>query len=64
LTDDLYCVTSLMGDNGYIAVLLNVGASYARFIPEIYSPSWYSIVTPALHYLAIESVRSNSLIQV
>jgi hypothetical protein len=60
----LNSVTSLMRDNWYVAVLLNVGASYALFIPEIYSPSWYYIVTPAPHYLAIESVKSNSLIQV
>ncbi len=64
LTDDLNSVTSLMGDNWYIAVLLNVGASYALFVPEIYSPSWYDIFTRAPHYFAIELVRSNSLIHV
>ena len=64
LTDDLNCVTGLVSDNGYVAILLNVGASYALFVPEVYSPCRYDIVTRAPHYLAIESVRSNSLIQV
>ena len=64
LTHYLYCVTGLVSDNGYVAVLLNVGASYALFIPEIYSPCRYDIVTRAPHYFAIESVRLNSLIHV
>lgn len=53
-----------MCDNGYVAVLLNIGASYAFFVPEVYSPCRYDIVTRAPHYFAIESVRSNSLIHV
>jgi len=64
LTDDLNCVTGLVSDNGYVAVLLNVGASYALFVPEVYSPGRYDIVTRAPHYLVIELVRSNSLIHV
>lgn len=64
LTDDLNCVTGLVSDNGYVAILLNVGASYALFVPEVYSPCRYDIVTRAPHYFVIELVRSNSLIHV
>ena len=64
LTDDLYSITGLVGDNWYVAVLFNIWTSYAFFVPEIYSPCRYDIVTKAPHYFAIDSVRSNSLIHV